>query len=135
MTLFSCFFIYHWILFFQPWLVPLAILLEYLFILVGPIPIWRPIRPQRPKAVWYFHSFMAGVTKNHDFIYFSISLVPVKLLSEIFVKFWNNRKKYYLDTIKFTFWEKLEKSLFIPPKIILYLLESELYTLLVFLGA
>ena len=35
-------------------------------------PVW-------PKAVSHFHSFMTRVTKIHDFVHFSIPLVPVKL--------------------------------------------------------
>ena len=41
-----------------------------------------PFGPEQLKTVWHFHSFMAGVTKIHDFVYFSICLVPVKLFWE-----------------------------------------------------
>ena len=34
--------------------------------------------PGQPKAVSHFHSFMTRVTKIHDFVHFSIPLVPVK---------------------------------------------------------
>ena len=47
---------------------------------LNPIPTeGGPFGPEQPKTVWHFHSFMAGVTKIHDFVYFSICLVPVKL--------------------------------------------------------
>ena len=50
---------------------------------LNPIPTGGgPFGPGRPKTVWHFHSFMAGVTKIHDFVYFSICLVPVKLFWE-----------------------------------------------------
>ena len=35
--------------------------------------------PQQPKAVWHIRSFMTGVTKIHDFVYFSMCLVPLEL--------------------------------------------------------
>ena len=48
--------------------------------LSNPIPTeGGPFGPTQPKTVWHFHSFMAGVTKIHDFVYFSTCLVLVKL--------------------------------------------------------
>ena len=38
--------------------------------------------PGLPKAVSHFHSFMTRVTKIHDFVHFSIPLVPVNLFFE-----------------------------------------------------
>ena len=35
--------------------------------------------PEQPETGWHFHSFMTGVTKILDFVYFSICLVPVNL--------------------------------------------------------
>ena len=49
-----------------------------------------PFGPEKTKTVWYFHNFMAGVTKIHDFVYFSSLLVPVKLFWE--KKLWNFEK-------------------------------------------
>ena len=50
------------------------------YIGVNPIPTeGGPFGPEQPKTVWHFHSFMTGVTKIHDFVCFSICLVPVKL--------------------------------------------------------
>ena len=69
----------------------------------NPIPTeGGPFGPEQPKTVWHFHSFMAGVTKIHDFVYFSTCLVPVKLflkkklrnlekLNKIFSLFWHQR--------------------------------------------
>ena len=49
----------------------------------NPIPTeGGPFGPEQPKTVWHFHSFMTGVTKIHDFVCFSICLVPVKLFWE-----------------------------------------------------
>ena len=49
----------------------------------APIPTeGGPFGPEQPKTVWHFHSFMTGVTKIHDFVCFSICLVPVKLFWE-----------------------------------------------------
>ena len=74
-----------------------------------PLPYFNPIPteggpfgPAQPKTVWHFHSFMAGVTKIHDFVYFSTCLVPVKQflkkrlwnlekLKKIFSPFWHQR--------------------------------------------
>ena len=36
--------------------------------------------PGQPKAVSHFHSFITRVTKIHDFVHLSISLIPVKLI-------------------------------------------------------
>ena len=58
--------------------------------------------PEHPKSVWHIRSFMAGVTKIHDFVYFSTCLVPVKQflkkrlwnlekLKKIFSPFWHQR--------------------------------------------
>ena len=49
--------------------------------IVNPIPtgvghFW----PQPSKTAWHFHSFEARITKIHDFVYFSMCLVPVKLI-------------------------------------------------------
>ena len=53
---------------------------KYYLSMFNPIPTGGgPFGPQRPKTVWHFHSFMARVTKIHDFVYFSICLVPMKL--------------------------------------------------------
>ena len=50
---------------------------------INPIPTeGGPFGPEQPITVWHFHSFMAGVTKIHDFVYFSICLVPVNLFWE-----------------------------------------------------
>ena len=69
----------------------------------NPIPTeGGPFGPAQPKTVWHFHSFMAGVTKIHDFVYFSTCLVPVKQflkkrlwnlekLKKIFSPFWHQR--------------------------------------------
>ena len=46
--------------------------------------------PQQPKAVWHIHSFMTGVTKIHDFVYFSMCLVPLELFLK--KKLWNFKK-------------------------------------------
>ena len=47
---------------------------------INPIPTkGGHFGPGRPKAVSHFHSFMTRVTKIHDFVHFSIPLVPVKL--------------------------------------------------------
>ena len=59
--------------------------------LLNPIPtggghFW----PQQPKAVWHIRSFMTGVTKIHDFVYFSICLVPMKLFLK--KELWNFEK-------------------------------------------
>ena len=57
---------------------------------------------QQPKTVCHFHSFLAGVTKIHDFVHFNICLVPVKLFLKKIVKFWKIEKKrkriYCFDT-------------------------------------
>ena len=46
---------------------------------INPIPTkGGHFGPERPKAVSHFHSFMTRVTKIHDFVHFSIPLVPVK---------------------------------------------------------
>ena len=46
---------------------------------INPIPTkGGHFGPGRPKAVSHFHSFMTRVTKIHDFVHFSIPLVPVK---------------------------------------------------------
>ena len=70
---------------------------------LNPIPTeGGPFGPAQPKTVWHFHSFMAGVTKIHDFVYFSTCLVPVKQflkkrlwnlekLKKIFSPFWHQR--------------------------------------------
>ena len=53
---------------------------------------------QQPKAVWHLGSFMAGVTKIHDFVYVSICLVPVKLfLKKKNVKFWKIENSMLLE--------------------------------------
>ena len=58
---------------------------------INPIPTeGGPFGPEQPKTVWHFHSFMTGVTKIHDFVCFSICLVPVKLFWE--KKLWNFEK-------------------------------------------
>ena len=50
------------------------------YIGVNPIPTeGGPFGPEQPKTVWHLHSFMAVVTKIHDFVYHSICFVPVKL--------------------------------------------------------
>ena len=47
---------------------------------LNPIPTWGSrFGSQLPKTVWYFLSFMAGVTKILDFLYSSTCLVPVEL--------------------------------------------------------
>ena len=59
--------------------------------ILNPIPTeGGPFGPEQPKIVWHFHSFMTGVTKIHDFVCFSICLVPVKLFWE--KKLWNFEK-------------------------------------------
>ena len=51
------------------------------FLVFNPIPTeGGPFGPEQPKTVWHFHSFMTGVTKIHDFVYFSMCLVPLELL-------------------------------------------------------
>ena len=56
-----------------------------------PIPTkGGPFGPKHPKTVWHFYIFTTRVTKIHDFVYFSISLVPVKLFWE--KKLWNYEK-------------------------------------------
>ena len=43
---------------------------------VNPIPTeGGPFGPEQPETVWHLHSFMAGVTKIHDFVYHTICLV------------------------------------------------------------
>ena len=64
-----------------------ALLIRYIMLgqsyPINPIPTeGGPFGPEQPKTVWHFHSFMAGVTKIYDFVYFSICLVPVKLFWE-----------------------------------------------------
>ena len=62
-----------------------------LFGVINPIPTeGGPFGPEQPKTVWHFHSFMTGVTKIHDFVCFSICLVPVKLFWK--KKLWNFEK-------------------------------------------
>ena len=48
---------------------------------INPIPTGGGGRfgPKQPKAVWHIRSFMTGVTKIHDFVYFSMCLVPLEL--------------------------------------------------------
>ena len=83
-------------------------------LLINPIPTERgPFGPEQPKTVWHFHSFMAGVTKIYDFVYFSICLVPVKLFWE--KKLWNFeklKKKHFdrFDTKGSPLWEKKLKK-------------------------
>ena len=58
------------------------------YIGVNPIPTeGGPFGPEQPKTVWHLHSFMAGVTKINDFVYYSICLVPVKLFWKKIMKF------------------------------------------------
>ena len=58
--------------------------------LLRPLTLFLLRGPKQPKIVWHFHSFMTGVTKIHDFVCFSICLVPVKLFWE--KKLWNFEK-------------------------------------------
>ena len=47
---------------------------------INPIPTkGGHFDPRQTKVVSHFHSFMTRVTKIHDFVYFSIPLVPVRL--------------------------------------------------------
>ena len=46
---------------------------------INPIPTkGGHFGPRQPKVVSQFHSFMTTVTKIHDFVHFSIPLVPGK---------------------------------------------------------
>ena len=80
----------------------------------NPIPTGGgPFGPQRPKTVWHFHSFMARVTKIHDFVYFSICLVPMKLFLK--KELWNfeklKKKNFTVSTPKGPpFGKKIQKS-------------------------
>ena len=86
--------------------------------------------PEQPETGWHFHSFMTGVTKILDFVYFSICLVPVNLFLK--KKLWNFEK---LKNRNLPFWHQrvppLEKKLkkwkflFLFQIIILFLFESE----------
>ena len=64
---------------------------KYFCMPINPIPtggghFW----PQQPEAVWHIRSFMTGVTKIHDFVYFSMCLVPLELFLK--KKLWNFKK-------------------------------------------
>ena len=95
--------------------------------------------PGRPKAVSHFHSFMTRVTKIHDFVYFSIPMVPVKpfLKKEI----WNFKK---LKKENLLFWhkrylplkksKKFQKIVFFQT-FLFYQLVSEFYMFLAFFWA
>ena len=104
----------------------------------NPIPTGGgPFGPQRPKTVWHFHSFMARVTKIHDFVYFSICLVPMKLFLK--KELWNfeklKKKNLPFRHQRVPPLEKKSKNLKIWvffQKIILFLLESEFYMFLAF---
>ena len=63
----------------------------------NPIPTeGGPFGPKQPKTVWHFHSLMAGVTKIHDFVYFSTCLVLVKLfLKKKIMKSWKIEKNIF----------------------------------------
>ena len=96
-----------------------------------------PFGPKRPKTVWHFHSFMARVTKIHDFVYFSICLVPMKLFLK--KELWNfeklKKKNLPFRHQRVPPLEKKSKKLKIFvffQKIILFLLESEFYMFLAF---
>ena len=81
---------------------------------LNPIPTeGGPFGPEQPKTVWHFHSFMAGVTKIHDFVYFSICLVPVKLfLKKELLNFEKLKKKdFTVLTPKSPPLEKNQKNL------------------------
>ena len=68
------------------WYQDLHYLIMHPSFFINPIPTeGGPFGPEQHKTVWHFHSFMAGVTKIHDFVHFSICLVPVKL-------FWKEMK-------------------------------------------
>ena len=90
--------------------------------------------PERPKAVSHFHSFMTRVTKIHDFVYFSIPLVPVKpfLKKEIWnfkklkkenLLFWHQR----VPALKKN-WKKYSKRWFSFQKFLIFQLQYEFYT-------
>ena len=68
--------------------------------------------PQQPKAVWHIRSFMTGVTKIHDFVYFSMCLVPLELFLK--KKLWNfkklKKKIYRFDTKGSPLWKKNRKN-------------------------
>ena len=101
--------------------------------LLNPIPTeGGRFGPEQPETGWHFHSFMTGVTKILDFVYFSICLVPVNLFLK--KKLWNFEK---LKNRNLPFWHQrvppLEKKskklkfLFLFKKIIQFLLESKFY--------
>ena len=97
----------------------------------NPIPTeGGPFGPEQPKTVWHVHSFMAGVTKIHDFV-FSVSFWSQwsyfwKKNYEI-LKNWK-KKIYRFDTKNLKIWVFFQK-------IILFLLESEFYLFLAFFEA
>ena len=63
--------------------VALNTLIRYSGVPINPIPTeGGPFGPKQPKIVWHLNSFLTGVTKIHDFVYFSIYLLPVKLFWE-----------------------------------------------------
>ena len=79
--------------------------------LINPIPTGGgPFGPQRPKTVWRFRSFMTGVTKIHDFVYFSMCLVPLELfLKKKVMKFLKIEKKIFTVLTPKPFGKKIEK--------------------------
>ena len=47
----------------------------------NPIPTeGGPFGLEQPKPVWHFNSFMAGITKIYDFVYFSTLRIRFKKL-------------------------------------------------------
>ena len=59
---------------------------DYFFKILDNVVLFKPIStgvghfwPQPSKTAWHFHSFVARLTKIHDFVYFSTCLVPIKL--------------------------------------------------------
>ena len=82
--------------------------------MLNPIPTeGGPFGPAQPKTVWHFHSFMAGVTKIHGFVYFSTCLVPVKqFLKKKIMKSWKIEKNIFtvLTPKGPPFGKKIEKN-------------------------